>query len=48
MRNHLQNRLDYLYSKAKKMAEVKTDLILPSENPYCLEEILDEDWFPKI
>ncbi len=48
LKNHLQNRLDYLYSKAKKMAEVKTDLQLPSENPYSLAEILDEDWLPQI
>lgn len=26
LRNHLSNHLDYLYGKAKKMAEVKTDL----------------------
>ena len=48
LRNHLSNRLDYLYSKAKKMAEVKTDLKLPSENPYTLADILDEDWLPEI
>ena len=48
LRNHLSNRLDYLYSKAKKMAEVKTDLKLPSENPYALADILDEDWIPEI
>ena len=48
LRNHLSNRLDYLYSKAKKMAEVKTDLKLPSENPYALADILDEDWLPEI
>lgn len=48
LRNHLSNRLDYLYSKARKMAEVKTDLKLPSENPYALADILDEDWLPEI
>lgn len=48
LRNHLSNRLDYLYGKAKKMAEVKTDLKLPSENPYTLADILDEDWLPEI
>ena len=48
LRNHLSNRLDYLYGKARKMAEVKTDLKLPSENPYTLADILDEDWIPEI
>ena len=48
LRNHLSNRLDYLYGKARKMAEVKTDLKLPSENPYTLADILDEDWLPEI
>jgi hypothetical protein len=48
LRNHLSNRLDYLYGKAQKMAEVKTDLKLPSENPYSLADILDEDWLPEI
>jgi hypothetical protein len=48
LRNHLSNRLDYLYGKARKMTEVKTDLKLPSENPYALAEILNEDWLPEI
>jgi hypothetical protein len=48
LKNNLQDRLDYLYSKAKKMAEIKTNLQFPSQNPYSLDEILDEDWLPKI
>jgi hypothetical protein len=48
LKNNLQDRLDYLYSKAKKMAETKTNLQLPSQNPYSLDKILDEDWLPKI
>jgi hypothetical protein len=48
LRNHLSNRLDYLYGKAKKMAAVKTDLKLPPENPYSLADILDEDWLPEM
>lgn len=48
LKNNLQDRLDYLYSKARKMAETKTNLQLPSENPYSLDEVLDEDWLPKI
>jgi hypothetical protein len=46
LKNNLQDRLDYLYSQAKKMAETKTNLQLPSENPYSLDQILDEDWLP--
>jgi hypothetical protein len=30
------------------MAEVKTDLKLPSASPYTLADILDEDWLPEI
>ncbi|MCA2619051.1 MULTISPECIES: DUF29 domain-containing protein [unclassified Microcystis] len=48
LRNHLSNRLDYLYGKARKMAEVKTDLKLSSASPYTLADILDEDWLPEI
>jgi hypothetical protein len=45
--NHLAQRLDYLYGKAKKIAEVKTELKFPLQCPYSLEEILDEDWLPE-
>lgn len=48
LKNHLQNRLNYLYSKARKLAEIKTNLQFPPENPYSLDEILSEDWLPKI
>lgn len=48
LKNNLQDKLDYLYSKARKMAEIKTNLQLPAQNPYSLDEILDEDWLPKI
>ena len=48
LKNYLQNRLDYLYSKARKMAEVKTNLQFPTQNPYTLDQILDEDWLPQI
>lgn len=47
LKNHLYNKLDYLYSKARKIAEVKSDLKLPKFNPYSLEQILDEDWLPE-
>ena len=48
LKNHLQDRLDYLYTKARKIAEVKTDLNLPTQNPYSLDEVLNEDWLPKL
>ena len=48
LKKNLQDRLDYLYSKARKIAEVKTNLQFPAQNPYSLDEILDEDWLPKI
>ena len=48
LRNHLSNRLDYLYGKARKMAEIKTDLKLPDSTLYSLEQVLDEDWFPDL
>ncbi len=46
LRNYLVNRLDYLYGKARKIAQVKSELKLPEINPYTLEQILDEDWLP--
>ncbi|WP_293070326.1 DUF29 family protein [Okeania sp. SIO2B3] len=47
LRNYLIDRLDYLYSKARKIAQVKSELKLPEINPYTLEQILDEDWLPQ-
>ncbi|NEP80743.1 MAG: DUF29 domain-containing protein [Okeania sp. SIO3B3] len=46
LRNHLAERLDYLYGKARKIAQAKSELQLPEINPYSLEQILDEDWLP--
>jgi hypothetical protein len=46
LQNHLSDRLDYLYSKARKIAQLKSDLKLPESNPYLLSQILDEDWLP--
>ena len=48
LKNHLQDRLDYLYTKVRKIVEVKTDLNLPTQNPYSLDEVLNEDWLPKL
>ncbi|MDJ0516940.1 MAG: DUF29 domain-containing protein [Trichodesmium sp. MO_231.B1] len=47
LRNNLAERLDYLYSKARKSAQIKSKLQLPEINPYSLEQILDEDWLPE-
>ena len=46
LKQHLNQRLDYLYTKARKIAQVKSALTLPDTNPYPLEKILDEDWLP--
>ncbi len=46
LKNYLTDRLDYLYLKARKIAQVKSGLQLPESNPYSLEQILDEDWLP--
>ncbi len=45
LKNHLQQRWEYLYSKAKKIAEIKSGVQMP-DNPYSLEEILDENFLP--
>ena len=45
LKNHLQQRWEYLYSKAKKIAEIKSGVKMP-DNPYSLEEILDENFLP--
>ncbi|NEQ76063.1 MAG: DUF29 domain-containing protein [Okeania sp. SIO2C9] len=47
LRNYLADRLDYLDGKARKIAQVKSELKLPEINPYTLEQILDEDWLPQ-
>ncbi|MDJ0554888.1 MAG: DUF29 domain-containing protein [Microcoleaceae cyanobacterium MO_207.B10] len=46
LQNYLAERLDYLYGKARKIAQAKSELQLPEINPYSLEQILDEDWLP--
>jgi hypothetical protein len=48
LKQYLESRLDYLYSKARKIAELKSCLSLPAINPYNLEQVLDTDWFPEI
>jgi hypothetical protein len=48
LKNYLANRMDYLYSKARKISQLKSELKLPETTPYSLDEILDEDWLPDI
>ncbi len=46
--NHLAQNLTSIYKKALKYVQKKSRLTnLPLECPYTLEQLLDEDWFPK-
>ncbi|OKH18428.1 DUF29 domain-containing protein [[Limnothrix rosea] IAM M-220] len=48
LRNYLEQNLNTLYKKAYKIAVLKSQLSLPQDNPFALEEVIDEDWLPKI
>lgn len=48
LKQYLQEKLAYLYTKARKITELKSGLTLPQTNPYTLDQILDEDWWPVI
>ena len=48
LRNYLKQNLDTLYKKAYKIATLKSQLTLPTENLFKLEEMINEDWLPKI
>ncbi|MEL4896740.1 DUF29 domain-containing protein [Crocosphaera sp. Alani8] len=46
--NYLNENLSTIYKKARKYVSVKSGLeTFPKECPYTLEELLNEDWFPK-
>ena len=46
--NYLHENLSIIYKKARKYVSVKSGLeTLPEECPYTLEQLLDEDWYPK-
>jgi hypothetical protein len=45
LKNYLSDRLEYLYSKAKKLAELKSGVQMPDIG-YSLAEILDEEFLP--
>lgn len=46
--NYLNENLSIIYKKARKYVAVKSGLeTFPEECPYTLEQLLNEDWFPK-
>jgi hypothetical protein len=46
--NYLNENLSIIYKKARKYVSIKSGLeTFPAECPYTLEQLLDEDWFPK-
>ena len=46
--NYLHENLSIIYKKDRKYVSVKSGLeTLPEECPYTLEQLLDEDLFPK-
>lgn len=45
LKNHLQTRLEYLYGKAQKIAELKSGMKMPDQS-YSLEQVLDDDFLP--
>ncbi|MGL5806902.1 MAG: DUF29 domain-containing protein [Xenococcaceae cyanobacterium] len=44
LKNHLNDRLEYLYGKAKKIAELKSGITM-QEVGYSLQEVLDDEFF---
>lgn len=50
LKNKIPNIIDSSYSKARKMAHRETNLsltIFPEDNPFNLQDILDDDFFPE-
>lgn len=48
LRQHLAKELNSIYRDALRFVKAKTKLnLLPSECPYSLDNLLDEDWLPK-
>jgi len=46
--NYLLEHLPFIYLKARKYVAEKSRLdTFPKQCPYTLEQLLDEDWFPK-
>ena len=47
-KNHLQTNLSEIYQQARKYVKEKSGLhIFPKDCPYTLEQLCDENWFPK-
>ena len=47
-KNHLQTNLSEIYQQARKYVKEKSGLhIFPQDCPYTLEQLCDENWFPK-
>ena len=46
--NYLEDELENIYKQARKYVNVKSGLdTFPQDCPYTIEQLLDEDWFPK-
>ena len=45
--NYLVDNLDKIYQSAMKLAAQKSQLSLPQQCPYTLQQILDENWLPQ-
>ncbi|MFB2938782.1 DUF29 domain-containing protein [Aerosakkonemataceae cyanobacterium BLCC-F154] len=48
LRNYLEKELERIYQKALKAVKIKTQnsVEFPSECPYTIDELLDENWLP--
>lgn len=48
LRNYLEKELERIYQKAVKAVKIKTQnsVEFPSECPYTLDRLLDENWLP--
>jgi hypothetical protein len=46
LKNYVINNQDKIYFKAKKLAEDKSNLKLPSDCPYTFDQLLDTEWLP--
>jgi hypothetical protein len=45
--NYLVDNLDKIYQSAMKLAAQQSQLSLPQQCPYTLQQILDENWLPQ-
>ncbi|MFW6316554.1 MAG: DUF29 domain-containing protein [Cyanobacteriota bacterium] len=48
LQSYLASKIELIYQNSVKYTQRKTNLnIFPEKCPYTLEQLLDEDWFPK-